>query len=75
MATAVSTAVEVNMGATVTCGTGDGVSVAVKADGAGAGRVGVGSVENEKLHPVKRKHPINKIDISLMFMVIPVRNY
>ena len=71
----VSTAVEVNMGAAVTCGIGAGVSVEIKVKGVGADGVGVGSVENEKLHPVKRKHPINKVDTSLLFMGVPLQNY
>ena len=44
----------------------------IKVNGVGSGGVGVGSVENEKLHPVKRKHPINKIDMSLLFMAVPL---
>jgi hypothetical protein len=75
MATAVSTGVEVNIGAAVICGTGEEVSVGIKVKGVGSGRVGVGSVENEKLHPVKRKHPINRIDMSLLFMAVPLHNY
>ena len=66
----VAIAVGVNIGTAVICGTGEGVSVAIKTDGVGAGEVGVGSVETEKLHPVKRNNPIDTADIILMFMAV-----
>jgi len=51
-------------------GTGEGVSVVIKLRVAVAGKVGVGSVETEKLHPVNRNNPINRVNISLLFMIV-----
>jgi hypothetical protein len=53
-----------------TDGTGEGVSVVIKFRVAVAGKVGVGSVETEKLHPVNRKHPTIRIDMSLVFIIV-----
>jgi len=64
-------AVVVKTGMAVAGGrTGEGVSVVIKAKVAGAGGVGVGSVEIEKSHPVNRKSPISKVEISLLFITV-----